>query len=367
MIVYYIPLVVLLIAAFFDFADNLGRYGRFVFQRLFSFFALLFLAIICAFKGDVDPDYQSYFDIFNLIPSLDDFGSEGWAAAQENTDRLEPAFIAISSIVKYFGGGYRSVLIIFSIIFFFLTLFSRDVWGKEGKYVALFVLVASYYSAYFTQIRFLAASLLCYLVLFFYTNNKRLLALILMLLAVLFHNASWLMLLPFFLFRFRETISNRPFLLVMVSIPFAFFSILPLFEYLGSSVFLRYGAYVEIKDEFLGSSWNYYWRLLFVLFFLGLLRFREKNLFLLATAFEKMLFVCVLLGLYIWAVGHDIPILYRAAWFFDWGYLFFVAAFMRSKHGWKKMIFFLCMFVYLGVRVNRGLDGLEPYYMSLIS
>lgn len=364
MIPYYIPVFFLLVSAVVGWFFKVTKGQRIVLCDIPVYLGLACLFVLSAFKGNVDPDYESYQAIFNQIPNISLFGSYDWKVFEQNVDNIEIGFSMFGSMVKYFGGDYRNFLIIFSAFFCCLTFFLFLGFGGRIKYACVLFFVLIYYTAYFIQIRFLVAVLFAVFAVFGFSRDRLFLSLVFIFIGSFFHSVALLVVVPILFCLFFSRWLNSPLLLLSLSVPLVSLSVFPVFSYLGTDVFVRYSVYVSEYDGAYGGVSSYYFRLMFVALFLWFFKFRDKEISYVVNRLEGVLLTCLLMGIYIWAVGNSIPILYRAAWFLDFGFLYFLFSYDRSVFKYKRILMFSCCLVLFVYRLVDGLGDFSEYYLS---
>ena len=361
---YYIPIFFSLVSAFFGLIYNNSHNNEYNKLSLaFIMFSVFALFMLTAFKGDVEPDYYNYRDIFYNAPELSFLNFVTLKKAIDASFGIEPGILLVSSFLKFFGLGYQNLILFFSALNITLSILicrhigSTSILGKI-TYLSFFILI--FYQSYFVQIRFAAGVFFCYLAFLSFLKGTKKLSLLLFFTGVIFHNIAVLFLmLPFFLA--TKKFWERNYTILFFSLFVSFIDFYSILEFLAENFFTRYIYYFSLENDIGGSKIVFYWRFLVysVLFFM--LSFNEAELTKTTSLIEAFLKFCLFMNLLSWAIGYNFSIFYRVAWFFDIGLLYFIFAANRSGLRIKRVSIFFIISTLLMYRSATSIADFTDY------
>ncbi|MDY7891156.1 EpsG family protein [Aeromonas caviae] len=361
---YYIPIFFSLASAFFSLSYN-NSYNK-EYNKLplaFIMFSVFSLFMLTAFKGDVEPDYYNYRDIFYNAPELSFLNYATFEKAVEASFGIEPGILLVSSFLKFLGLDYQNLILFFSVLNITLSiLICRHIGSayilSKITYLSFFILI--FYQSYFVQIRFATGAFFAYLAFFSFLKGTKKLSLLLFFLGVLFHNIAVLFLmLPFFLAikRFWE----RHNVVLLLALFVSFIDFYSLFEFIAENFFTRYTYYFSLANDLEASKTVFYWRFLVYSLLFFMLSINETGLTKSTGLVESFLKFCLFMNLFSWAIGYNFSIFYRVAWFFDVGLLYFIFAANRSSLLVKRLSIFLIVSVLLIYRSAASIADFTDY------
>lgn len=355
--------------AFLDFFSKHNRSINYVNFSLFSF-SILFIFTMISLKGNVEPDYISYLNIFNNTPSLFDFDSKSLSNAKESAYGIEYGILFINGFVKIFTDKYQVLLLVISFINLFLIV-KISYFFRECRFFVIFSLVALFYQGLFVQIRFALSCFFLYYSIFLYLNSKDNLlkytiSFFNLFLGALLHNIWVVIVFVPLLLKLKKIIRKYILFIFLATLPFALVDMYGVAEWLVNNFFSRYNVYVLDYNGFNGSPFPYIWRLVLNIVLIKLLFYKESDRYEDLSTVDSLLLSFLFMNLLIWAVGYNFPILYRVSWFFDVGYIFFIISFYRSNFILKKIVFFILFSVYLFYRVYNGMDSYDDFYYDWV-
>ncbi|WP_392352680.1 EpsG family protein [Pseudoalteromonas rhizosphaerae] len=367
--VYFIPLFFLMVSAALDFFCKKDKLTTAI-KISFSGFGLLFLFYLTAFKGNIDPDYLSYLNIYNNTPPLTSLSEETLAEARDKAYGIEYGILFLIGLIKAIGGSYQLLLIFFASTSIFL-IYKLSKTFNRMHYFIVFALVALFYQGVYIQIRFATACFFLYVSVFYYLNKSddrynKIKSLFYFIFGALLHNV-WVIILFFpIVIKLRDFFVRHIIVLFLLTLPLSFLGATDFISFTIENFLSRYNTYLLEYEDFSGSKFPYYWRLILNLSLFYLLIFREKKIIHEISAVERLLLAFLFLNLASWAVGYNFPILYRVSWFFDVGYIFFILGFSRSQFLFKKIFFFVLFTIYLFYRVNNGMSSFSDFYIDWV-
>ncbi|MCG6229912.1 EpsG family protein [Vibrio furnissii] len=365
---YYFPLIILIFGSilelFFDKKNNPELQSAFVLTSSILLFLLL------GFKGNIDPDYDNYRYIFDISPSLYDINSQEFDRAIELSANIEPGIILLNSILKFFGLGYQSFILLNAVLLIILAINLARLIDVKNICTVLLCVFALYYQGMFVQVRFALCLFLIFNAVFYLWKRDVLKSVLLLLASSLIHNVYLLSVVFALCFMFRELVVRRYILFLMFAIVFSRFNFNEIFLNILGTGFDRYNAYVlsygELGHHVSSGAFPFYWRLMFFLVAIFII-FRKFNLIDYNIEDKyKFLFVCVVVNILSWSVGYNTPILYRVSWFFDIGYTVIPLLACRYSSRQQKLALILIFFPYLLYRVSNGLVSLDNFYFDWV-
>lgn len=358
---YYIPVLCSLLSAFFCyFRLNYGNVKHNQISFVFIIFSLFSLFILIAFKGDVEPDYYNYRDIFYNAPNLNYLTFNSLGKAISASFGIEPGILFVSSLLHFLGLHYQNLILFFSILNVTLSVLIWKIEGSINKFTYLSLFILIFYQSYFVQIRFAAGAFLAYLAIFVFFRGMKKLSLILFLFAVFFHNIAVLFLvLP--LFFVTRLFWDRHGLVLLLIFFISFIDFYSIFELVAEIFFPRYVVYFSLEDDYEGNKFLFYWRFVVCFFLFFVLSFGERAIIDSENLIESFLKFCLFMNLFSWAVGYDFSIFYRVAWFFDIGLLYFLLAAKKSNSVTKQITIFFVVATLLVYRSSISIADFTSY------
>lgn len=347
MFFYYIPLLLCAIGSFLKMP---------LYRKLFLFFICFYLFFILAFKGSVDPDYSNYQFLLENSPTFDD-GLAGINAFSRDYG-FEIGLTLLNTTLNSLGVGLYFFYSFFAFIAV-LCIYKISLKNNNSFLVFSLLYVMSFIGLW-VQVRFGLACLLSLLASLIYFEGRKKLSFFLFLSSLIFHNITFSLIIPVFIFLFFNKIGFRKdyilYVLMLFSV-FLFFDLSWLLELVLIFFNTRYEAYF-FEDT--GSVSSYYIRLCF---FIAMLILIKKNLFDIGGR-DKFLLSMVVSSVLIFIFASQITIFYRLGVFLELGYIFFLNRYIYvSKYNYIFGVFVIILMLFY--RIHDSLGEVKPYFSVL--
>ncbi|ARD21661.1 EpsG family protein [Shewanella japonica] len=367
--IYFFPLFLLCSTAFLDFFSKNVRALNYL-KFSICCFSIVFLFTMLSLKGNIEPDYISYFNIFNNTPSLFDFNADSIAVAKKSAFGIEYGILIINGFVKIFSDRYQLLLLVVAFLNIFLII-KISSFFKECRYFVIFALVALFYQGIFVQIRFALSCFFLYYSILLYLSSRennllKVLSIINLFFGAILHNVWVVTIFMPLLLKLKGFIRKYILFLFLATLPLVWVDLFAVAKWIVQNLFPRYNVYILDYDGYKASPLPYFWRLFLNVFLILLLYFKESNRYKEFSNVDSLLLSFLFMNLLIWAVGYNFPILYRVSWFFDIGYVFFIVSFYKSHFMFKKITFFVIFSLYLFYRVYNGMDSYDEFYYDWV-
>ena len=327
-----------------------------LYRKLFLFFISFYLFFILAFKGSVDSDYNNYQFLLENSPTFDD-GLAGINAFSRDYG-FEFGLTLLNLTLNSLGVGLHGFYSFFAFISV-LCIYKISLKNNNSFLVFSLLYVISFIGLW-VQVRFGLACLLSFLASLSYFEGRKKLSFFLFLSSLIFHNITFSLIIPVFIFLFFNKIGFRKdyilYVLMLFSV-FLFFDLSWLLELVLIFFNTRYEAYF-FEDT--GSVSSYYIRLCF---FIAMLILIKKNLFDIGGR-DKFLLSMVVSSVLIFIFASQITIFYRLGVFLELGYIFFLNRYIYvSKYNYIFGVFVIILMLFY--RIHDSLGEIKPYFSVL--
>ncbi|HCN41944.1 MAG TPA: hypothetical protein DIS95_06035 [Proteus vulgaris] len=361
MFLYYTPVVILLISYLFKCKNINVTYKRNYLINLDTLLygiSLLYIYIITAFKGNIDPDYLNYKYYFDIIPEITKLNDFTLLQIKESTSNVEISLIYLFSFLKFLHIDFQFFYI--TILFIIVVLINKLSYYFPYKSLFLLIIYCFYFQGLFIFVRYQVGALCALLVIFNFSekNKININSIFYFILGISFHSITIFCIPALILFKFRKTILKNYLILLIIPILISQFDLTILLK-IATLINPRYIDYID-NYHIIGNISSLLIREGLILLLLILVYLDKKMI--IKTIKNNVLIMqllLLLLLLFTWSIAWRVGILYRIALLYDIAWMFFFSVTLKSKllNKIKNTILIL----YLLLRLQTGVSELSTY------
>ncbi|MGF1825812.1 EpsG family protein [Vibrio splendidus] len=153
-------------------------------QKKINFIFLLLAVFICGGRYEVDPDYLAYYDIYQLVPRIQDYD---FSLVLYDSIYGEKGFLFLLTMIKTFGGTFYTAIFIIALLTYAIAMYSCNKVRDYPSFSFLIYIFSTTAIFNFIQIRFGLALSLLMLSYIFIRDGKKVSCTIAMIAAISMH------------------------------------------------------------------------------------------------------------------------------------------------------------------------------------